>query len=197
MLETEPTVSAEVEFSVVDEIRQRKSLRAFADKPVPAEVISTLFEAARWAPSSVNEQPWRYVYATRNQQVWQALFEPLNDSNKVWAQQAPLLVASLAKKTFTRNGKPNVSARYDVGAANAFLSIQATRLGLNIHQMGGFDKEKAEQRLRVPTDYEVVVIMAIGYPGDANALPEPLRLREQAPRTRNRQSVFVYNRIFD
>jgi len=190
--------SSEFHSSVLDVIKNRRSRRAYATRPVENEHIQSLFEAARWAPSSVNEQPWLYIYATREQQheLWSRIFDALNDSNKVWVQTVPVLIASFVRTTFTRNDRPNSSARYDLGAANAFLSLQATHLGLNVHQMGGFDAEKLRANLNLPAGYEPVVILAIGYPGEADILPENLKLREVAPRERYVQNEFVRNKSF-
>jgi nitroreductase len=189
--------SAEFESPILEVIQRRRSRRAYADKPVEQEKIHSLFEAARWAPSSVNEQPWLYLYATKDQpELWEKIFEALNDSNKIWAGNAPLLIVSLARKNFIRNDRPNESARYDLGAANAFLSLQAAHLGLNVHQIGGFHAAKVITNLNIPGYYEPVVIMAIGYPGDMENLPENLKLRELAPRERYVQQVFVMNKSF-
>lgn len=189
--------SASFESPILEVIQMRRSRRAYADQLVSKESIQSLFEAARWAPSSVNEQPWLYLYATRDQsELWNKIFEALNDSNKVWAQHAPLLIVSLARKNFTRNDRPNLSARYDLGAANAFLSLQAAHLGLNVHQIGGYNPETIKVNLNIPDHYESVVIMAIGYPGDVEMLPEHLKLRELAPRERYVQQEFVMNQSF-
>ncbi|MFZ5999129.1 MAG: nitroreductase family protein [Bacteroidota bacterium] len=189
--------STEIEAPVIKEISERRSRRAYSAQAVSAQTIHSLFEAARWAPSSVNEQPWIYVYATKDQpELWNKLFEPLNDTNKVWAKDAPLLVLSLSRKTFTRNGRFNGSAQYDLGAANAFLSLQATALGLNVHQIGGYDRQKAVELLNVPDTFEPGVVLAIGYPGDPELLPEPLKQRELSPRERQRRESFVKNSSF-
>lgn len=186
--------STEFDAPLLEVIRQRRSLRAFADKPVEAEKIRSLFEAARWAPSSVNEQPWRYIYATQDQpELWNRIFETLNEGNRVWVKRSPLLIVSFTLRNFSRNDRPNASAVYDLGAANAFLSLQATALGLTVHQMGGFDKEKARIALRIPDAFEMGVILAVGYPGNPDELPEPLRQRELTPRVRNVQAEFVRN----
>lgn len=191
--------SAEFQSPILEVIQNRRSKRSYvADKLVEKEKIQSLFEAARWAPSSVNEQPWIYIYATKDQpDLWNKIFDSLNESNKVWVKNAPLLILSLIRKNFVRNDKPNGSARYDLGAANAFLSLQATYFGLNVHQMGGFDIEKSKINLNVPDSYEPVIVMAIGYPGDANELPDNLRLRELAPRERYTQDSFVMNKAFE
>ena len=188
--------SSEFQSPILEVIQKRRSRRAYADKPVEPEKIESLFEAARWAPSSVNEQPWIYIYATKDQPLWTRIFDALHDGNKIWVKTVPLLIVSLARKNFIRNYRPNGSARYDLGAANAFLSLQATHLGLNVHQMGGFDAEKIKYNLNIPDNYEPVVIMAIGYPGDAELLPENLKLREVAPRERYLQHEFVMNKSF-
>jgi len=190
-------VSSEFESDVLEIIKKRRSRRAFANKLIENEKIKSLFEAARWAPSSVNEQPWAYVYATNEQpELWNKIFESLNDNNKIWAKEAPLLVVSLARKYYSRNDRPNNSAKYDVGAANAFLSLQATQLGLNVHQMGGFDHSLLRQNLNAPENFDIGVVMAIGYPGSPEQLPLPLRDRELSPRMRHLQNEFVMNHTF-
>lgn len=190
--------SADFTSPVMDVIRQRRSRRAYSDKMVEPEKIRSLFEAARWAPSSLNEQPWYYVYATRDQEsLWNQIFDTLKEGNKIWARNAPLLILSLARKNFIRFDAPNPSARYDLGAANAFLSLQAAHLGLNVHQIAGFDAATAIRNLKVPEIYEPVIVMAIGYAGDAGMLPENLKAREVAPRERYVEREFVRNSPFD
>jgi nitroreductase len=181
---------------ILEVIQKRRSRRAYADKMVEPEKIRSLFEAARWAPSSLNEQPWFYIYATKNQELWNRIFDSLKEGNKIWARHAPLLILSLARKNFIRFDSPNPSAKYDVGAANAFLSLQAAHLGLNVHQMAGFDPEVIIKNLRIPDHYEPVIAMAIGYPGDVENLPENLKAREFAPRERYVEHEFVMNKDF-
>jgi nitroreductase len=189
--------SSQFEFPVADLIEQRRSRRAYSSEPIEPEKIASLFEAARWAPSSMNEQPWAYLYATKDQpELWNKLVDALNESNQVWAKEAPLLILSMARKTHIRNGAVNVSARYDVGAANAFLSMQATHFGLNVHQMGGFDRQKTVESFNIPETHEPIVIMAIGYLGDSENLSENLKQREVAPRERFTQEFFVTNKPF-
>lgn len=190
--------SSLVSAPVMAEIHDRKSRRAYADQPVEEVKIKALFEAARWAPSSMNEQPWMYLYATKHNQpkLWSTILETLNESNRIWAKEAHLLIVSLFRKNHIRNGAPNGSARYDLGGANAFLSLQATHLGLNIHQMGGFDREKAKVDLNVPDQFDFGVVMAVGYPGDASQLPDNLKIRELAPRERYIQNEFVMTQSF-
>lgn len=189
--------STDFEAPLLETIQNRRSRRAYLSTPIEKEKIQSLFEAARWAPSSVNEQPWTYIYATKDQtELWGKLFSTLDESNKTWTQHAPLLILSLARKTFLRNEQPNGSAKYDLGGANAFLSLQATHLGLNVHQMGGYDRQKAKEYLNIPDTYELGVVMAIGYPGDPEMLPEHLKKRELAPRLRLLQEEFVMNKTF-
>lgn len=189
--------STQIEAPLLKEIESRRSLRAYSTQPVEEQKIKSLFEAARWSPSSNNEQPWVYIYATKEQpELWNELFNTLVEANQTWAVNAPLLIMGLVRKNFIRNDKPNSSARYDLGSANAFLSLQATQLGLNVHQMGGFDKQKAIEVLNVPDTHEPVVILAIGYPGDPNSLPENLKQRELALRERYTQESFVMNKAF-
>ncbi len=189
--------STEFELPLLEAIQIRRSKRAYADRPIEAEKIQSLFEAARWAPSSSNEQPWVYIYATKDHpELWKKLFDTLMAGNKIWAERAPLLIMSLIRKNFVRNEKPNVSAKYDLGAANAFLSLQATHLGLNVHQMGGFDRQLATNNLNVPDSHEVAVMLAIGYLGDPEILPDNLKKREIAPRERYAQQAFAMNKIF-
>lgn len=189
--------SSEFHSPVLEVIQNRRSRRAYADKPVEQSEIESLFEAARWAPSSVNEQPWIYIYATKDQhELWNKIYDSLNESNKIWVRNAPLLIASLVRVNFSRNNSPNTSARYDLGAANAFLSLQATHHGLNVHQMGGFNIDKLRNNLNIPNTFEAVVILAVGYPGEITVLPENLQLRENAPRERYIQKEFVMNRSF-
>jgi nitroreductase len=189
--------SSAIEQPLLEVIERRRSSRAYADKPVEPEKIKALFEAARWAPSSSNEQPWVYLYATKEQsELWSKLLNTLLEGNRIWANKAPLLVMALARKNFLANDKPNGSARYDLGAANAFLSLQATELGLNVHQMGGFNRDTAKMELNIPDTHEAVVVMAIGYPGDVDMLAENFKLREAAPRERYVQDSFVMNQSF-
>ena len=189
--------SIHIEAPVISEIQERRSRRAYSDTPIEQEKIKSLFEAARWAPSSNNEQPWTYIYATKDQtELWYKLLHLLNASNQVWAVNAQLLILSLARKNFIRNDQPNGSAKYDLGGANGFLSLQATKLGLNVHQMGGYDRQKAKEVLNIPDTYELGVMMAIGYLGDIENLPENLKQRELSPRERYVQSEFVMNKSF-
>ena len=189
--------SNQFEHPISDLIKNRKSIRAFSPQPIEPERISSLFEATRWAPSSTNEQPWVYIYATRDQaELWNKLFTCLNEGNKIWAKDAPLLILSLARKNFSRFSGANTYAMYDLGGANSFLSLQAVELGLQVRQMAGFHHEVAIRQLKIPDTFEVGVFIAVGYPGDPHSLPENLKLRELAPRERFLQQEFVMNHTF-
>ncbi|MFO0774655.1 MAG: nitroreductase family protein [Nitrospiraceae bacterium] len=175
---------AETQFSVHDLIRRRWSPRAFADRAVSAEQIGSLLDAARWAASCNNAQPWRFVIATREQAERHAAFVAcLAEGNRTWALYAPVLMLTVAKTTFD-DGTPNRHAWHDVGQAAASLAIQATAMGLVIHQMAGFSVEQARATFEIPAGYEPVAAIAIGYTGDPNSLPDYLRERELAPRSR-------------
>ena len=166
-------------------IRDRWSPRAFADKPVEPRVLASLFEAARWAASSNNEQPWSYLVATKdNAAEFAKMLSVLVEFNAGWAKNAPVLALAISRMTFHNNGTPNRNAFYDTGAASALLSVEATAQGLAVHQMAGFDHAKAKQVFEIPDDCEPIAAMAIGYPGDPESLPGKLRDREIAPRTR-------------
>lgn len=172
-------------------IRRRWSPRAFADKPVPAEVLRSLFEAARWAPSSSNEQPWAYFVAAKEDAAnFAKMVSVLVEFNAGWAQHAPVLALSVAHLKL-RDGSPNRVALHDVGSATAQLTLEANSRGLFVHQMAGFDAAKARHVLGIPEDWEPVAAIAIGYPGDPQKLPDKLRERELAPRSRKPLADFV------
>jgi nitroreductase len=183
---------APTDFPAHDLITERWSPRAFSDKPVAADVLQSLFEAARWAPSSSNEQPWAYIVATKDDpENFAKLLSVLVPFNVTWAQHAPVLALAVAELSFAENGTPNRNAQYDVGAASAWLTVEATSRGLFVHQMAGYDHDKARQVFDIPAGWEPITAMAIGYPGDPESLPQPLRDREVAPRTRKPISEFV------
>lgn len=189
--------SSSIEHPVLELIKKRRSIRAFSSEPIAADKICSLFEATRWAPSSSNEQPWVYIYATREQpELWNKMFDCLNEGNKIWVKDAPLLILSLARKEFTHYGSANAHAMYDLGGANSFLSLQAVEMGLQVRQMAGFNHLKAVESFNIPNLYDVGVFIAVGYPGDPANLPEKLKQRELAPRERFLQQEFVMNKSF-
>jgi nitroreductase len=176
---------ADTRFPIHDLIARRWSPRAFDERLVDVATLRTLFEAARWAPSSNNEQPWRFVVASKDREAdWNRLFDCLVEGNRRWASRAPILVLSIASMKFEDDGTPNRHALHDTGLATENLVLQATASGLVAHQMAGFDVEKARADLRIPSGYEPVAMIAIGYPGDPAVLPERLRERELRPRSR-------------
>ncbi len=185
---------ADTTYPIHEVLRQRWSPRAFADRPVEPERLRSLLEAARWAPSSNNEQPWSFLIATREQpEEFAKLLDCLVEGNRIWAQHAPVLMLSLAKLRFADDGDPNRHALHDVGLAAANLVVQATASGLQVHQMAGFQMEKARAAFQIPENYEPVAALAIGYPGDPASLPDRLRARELAPRKRKLLSEFVFS----
>ena len=189
--------SHEVAYPVSDLIRNRRSIRSFSGEPVSESKIRSLFEATRWAPSSTNEQPWYYLYVTRDQkELWDKYIDCLTENNKIWAKGAALLIFSMTRKSFTHFEGENPHAMYDLGGANSFLAVQAVELGLQVRQMAGFDPKKARENLGIPDTFIPGVFIAVGYPGDVASLPEYLRLRESQPRERFIQDEFVSNGIF-
>ena len=173
-------------------IRDRWSPRAFSDKPVAPDVLRSIFEAARWAPSSFNEQPWAYFVAAKDDpENYNKLLGVLIEFNQGWAKQAPVLGLAVAELAFAKTGQPNRNGEYDTGAASALLCVEATARGLVVHQMAGFDPDKARKVFGIPKEWVPIAAMAIGYPGDHTSLPEALQERELAPRTRKALDEFV------
>lgn len=166
-------------------LEKRRSPVIFSKKPVEEVKIMRLFEAARWAPSSRNEQPWRFIYAASdNESDFKPMYDCLVEGNKIWAKNIPLLILSLAKKKSSFNGRPNYYAMHDTGMAVAGLLVQATDMGLYVHQMGGYDKEMARTNLSIPGEYDPVAMIAVGYLGNIRDFPEELQKRENTERTR-------------
>jgi len=185
---------APAEHPIADVLAHRWSPRAFADRPVDAATLRQVFEGARWAASSYGDQPWYYLVAAREKpEEYQKMLACLVEFNQAWAKAAPVLAISVARMNFQHDGSPNRHALHDVGAASASLAIQATALGLVVHQMAGFDANRARETYAIPQGYEPVAAMAIGYPGEPESLAEKLRARETAPRTRKPISDFVYS----
>jgi nitroreductase len=180
---------------VLPVIHERWSARAFADRDVSREDLKRVFEAARWAPSSFNEQPWRYLVGTRGTETHERIFESLVGFNQGWAGKAPVLILGVARLTFSHNNTPNLHAVYDLGAASAYLVLQAAALGLTTHQMAGFDRDKARKLLRIPEGFDFGSAMALGYQGEPETLGNnDLIQREIEPRERKPLSEFVYAR---
>ncbi len=183
---------AKTDHPVHDLIRERWSPRAFAQKPISAETLRSLFEAARWAPSSSNEQPWAFLVGTKDDSETHAkIVNTLVEFNQAWAKHAPVLAIAVSAMEFARNKTPNRNAFYDTGAAVAHLTTEATARGLFVHQMAGFDPQNAIELFHIPAGWQPIAVFAVGYPGDPNALPDKLRERELAPRSRKPISEFV------
>ncbi len=175
---------AETAFPIDALLADRWSPRAFADRSVSPEVLGGLLEAARWAPSCFNAQPWNWLVARREDAAgFERMGSVLMEGN-AWAKHAPLLLMSVARSDFEHNGKPNRHAWHDVGLANMSLVIQAQSAGLVVHQMAGFDADAAKEVLGIPAGHEPVAMLAIGYAGEADQLDDALAERERAPRAR-------------
>lgn len=186
--------TAQADHPILEPIRQRWSPRAFADRPVAAETLLSVLEAARWAASSGNEQPWRFIVATKGEpQGYLKLLACLKEKNRSWAGAAPVLMLALAKGHFRDDPAGlNRHAWHDVGQAVATLSLQATALGLYVHPMAGFYPERVREAYAVPAAFEPVTALALGYLGNPETLPEDLRRREEAPRRRKPLSELVF-----
>lgn len=175
---------APVPEAVIDAIKKRWSIRAFSDEMIPDETMHILFEAAGWAPSSMNEQPWRFMYADRGSESFNKIAGTLSPSNKSWAEKAPIMIAVFAEKNFRMNGRPNPYALHDTGAAVYGMLLQAQAMDIYGHIMGGFDKQGLKNALRISPELEPVTVLAIGFQGAPDELNEELRRREFQPRKR-------------
>ncbi len=184
---------AQASYPIHDFIRQRWSPRAFADRAITRTELGGLLEAARWAPSSSNEQPWSFIVATRdNKTEFEKLFSCLVPGNQLWAGAAPVLMLSIAHMVFEEDNSPNRHAFHDVGLAVENLILQGMSIGVFTHQMAGFHVNKARELFALPAGYEPVAMIALGYPGDPQTLPETLRERELAARSRKGLEEFVF-----
>jgi nitroreductase len=175
-------VSRVAEHAIEEIFLHRWSPRAFTDEVIPEATLLSFFEAARWAPSSYNVQPWRFVYARRGTEHWDRLLGGLNEFNRSWASRAAALVFVLSRKTALFPGQaaevPNPTHSFDAGAAWGYLALQASLAGWQAHGMAGIDREKVRLDLRVPDDFAVEAGIAIGRPGDKSTLPDALQARE-------------------
>ncbi len=179
-------------------LQHRWSPRAFDERPVDPATLRSVLEAARWAPSANNRQPWRFIVATKGApEAYARLLGILNERNAAWARQAPVLMLVVAQLYQGPDGQPSMRSLYDVGLAVGNLTTQATAHDLAAHQMGGFDGAKARADLRIPEGYEPVAAIALGYAGDPTTLPDDLRERESAPRARNPLQDIVFEGEWD
>lgn len=185
---------AKTDHEVHELITNRWSPRSFSNKPVDDETLMQLFEAARWAPSSYNAQPWRYIYAKReNTEAFEQMRSCLVSFNQEWTAGAAVLILGCAKMYAREDlDKPNHYAKHDLGAASMSMAIQATALGLYVHQMGGLDFEKARETYNLPEGFEIITAIAIGYLGNPDDLSEEMRETEVKTRERAPVSDFVF-----
>jgi nitroreductase len=170
----------------------RWSPRSFSEREVSQADLKRVFEAARWAASSYNEQPWRFFMGRRNSSTYKKIFSTLIEFNQSWAAAAPVLILGAASTKFAHNGSDNRVALYDLGAATSYLTLQAAALGLATHQMAGFDADAARKAFEIPESYVIGAVIALGYQGEPSALhDQQLNEREIAPRTRKPLGEFV------
>lgn len=186
-----------IEFGVMSEIEKRKSVRTFSAQPIEQDKIDRPFEAGRWSFSSSNEQAWTYIYATKDQPLWNDLLGCLAESNQAWCKHAPMLILSLARKQ-TSKGRPYKHNFHDVGASSMLMAIQAVNMGMQIHPMAGFDGEKAREQFQIPDTFDTVTMIAAGYPGDAHFEDlQPWQQQNEKQRgERYTQKEFVMNSKF-
>ena len=179
---------------VLPVFHQRWSPRSFSGRDVAPADLAKVFESARWAASSYNEQPWRFLVGARNSLTYKKIFDALLPFNPAWAGSAPVLILCAAKTTFTHNNTPNRVALYDLGAASSYLTLQAAALGLSTHQMAGFDEAAARRAFAIPEGYALGAVIALGYQGEpADLSNEQLLAQEVAPRQRKPLKDFVFS----
>jgi nitroreductase len=186
-----------VEKKVLDAVAKRFSPRAYSSKNVEREKLLMVLEAARWSASSYNEQPWRFIVATKeNPEAFAKMLSVANDWNQKWVKLAPVLILTVAKKTFSHNGNPSKHAWHDVGQAVATLALEAANHDLYIHQMGGIHADKAKELYNIPDDFDVVSLFTLGYLGDLKDLPEEFHKSEQRKRERKALTEVVFENEF-
>ncbi|MFP4664998.1 MAG: nitroreductase family protein [Bacteroidales bacterium] len=175
---------------LLESIKNRYSPRAFSSKPVEKEKIEAMFEAARWAPSSYNKQPWSFIYATRdNEETWDKLFDSLVEFNQIWVKNAPLLIMTAVRNDYKH-------AYHDLGLAVGNMMNQVTGMGLYMHQMGGFDPEKAAENINLPEGLEAHTMIAVGYKGSLDVLPQDFQEMEKQERVRKPLEEMVFTEAF-
>lgn len=188
---------AQTKWEIHTVLEERWSPRAFSDKAVEIEKVQQFFEAARWAPSASNEQPWRFIVGFKGDETYQKIVDTFVEFNQLWAVTAPVLILTAGNTKSLKNpGKPNATFKYDVGQAVAHLSFQAHADGLHVHQMAGFDADKAAELFNVPEDFKVLTAIAVGYIGDPEILHPNLKSMEYDKRQRNEISELVFTGSF-
>ncbi len=189
--------TAKTTFEIHPLLRERWSPRAFSNRMVETDKLFRMLEAARWSPSSSNEQPWRFIIGLKGDETYMKIYDTFVEFNQLWAKTAPVLMLSVGHRMSLKNqGKPNVSYVYDVGQAVAHLTIQAMSDGLFVHQMGGFDKEAAARFFDVPAEFEVLTAIAVGYIGDPEVLHPNLKKMEYAERERRPLDTMMFRTKF-
>jgi len=184
---------ADTKYPLQDLLKRRWSPRAFSDRAIDPAKLGSLLEAARWAASSRNEQPWRFIVLERaSGEPFERLVACLVDGNIPWAKRAPVLILVCARIGFEKDNSPNAHAYYDCGQAAANLTTQALALDLWVHQMAGFSPEKARVAFSIPVEFDPVAVLSVGYFGDPATLPENRRAAETAPRTRKPLSEIAF-----
>ncbi len=190
----QPIKLADTEYPIHELLQKRWSPRSFAEKSIDTDLLNQLFEAARWAPSSYNEQPWRFIVARKeDQEAYKQLASVMNDFNQSWASDAPVLVLALAKTTFDLDGRDNPHAGHDLGQAIAHLTFEATKHDLYVHQMAGILPQKAREQYDIPDDYKPMTMFAIGYKGHPESLNDKLQKQETSPRIRKDLDEIVFD----
>jgi nitroreductase len=185
---------ATVDYPIHELLGRRWSPYGFASRPVSADDLRSLFEAARWAASSYNEQPWSFIVTTKEDpEDFSRLLSCLVETNQNWAKAAPVLALACTSMSFAKNGKPNAAAIHDLGLAAGNLCLEATARGLAVHQMIGILPDKAREMFRIPHGVQPLTALAIGYPADPNTLPDNLKQRDLAARTRKPLAEFVFS----
>ena len=185
--------STSPDYPVNELISQRWSPYVFSKRLIPRDDLQSIFEAARWAASSFNEQPWRYLVASRDQeQDFERILSCLLDGNQAWAREAPTLAMGCTRTTFSRNNKPNRVAQHDLGLASASLSLEATSRGVQVHQMAGILPDKAREIFAIPQEFEPVTALAMGYWAGPDSGAKELRVRDEGVRSRRPQAEFVF-----
>ncbi|BAX78576.1 nitroreductase family protein [Labilibaculum antarcticum] len=181
-----------------DLVDQRWSPRAFSEKEIVSEKIEKLFEAASYAASCFNEQPWRFIYATKDYpERYDQLLSCLVEFNQMWVKTAPMIIMTLVSKKFAQNQKDNHHARHDLGLAIGNMSVQAMSMDLYMHQMAGFSVEKAREMFEIPADFDIVSMIAVGYLGDPKQLPENIREMESNKRVRRSLGKILFDGDWD
>jgi len=173
-------------------LESRWSPRAFREDAVEKDKLQRIVEAAQWSPSSINEQPWRFILGEKGNETYDKIFEGLAESNKRWAKNAPVLMVSLSKKYFSHKQAENFHFMYDTGQSVAHMTFQAMHEGLYVHQMGGFNFEVIKNNFNVPEEYYIVSVIAVGYLGRPEILDDDLKEREMADRVRKDLSEIIF-----